>query len=90
MMKKSVILKIHGRVQNVGFRYYTQKKAEMLDIKGFVKNMPDGSVYVEAEGDEEKVDEFIRYCHTGPSWANVTGVDIQEAPINDFQGFYID
>ncbi len=88
-MKKSVILKIYGQVQNVGFRFYTEKKARMLELKGFVKNMPDGSVYVEAEGDKENINELIKYCHEGPSWANVTHVYIQESPIKDFLDFSI-
>ena len=57
-MKKAVILKISGRVQNVGFRYHTRKKAQEMGISGFVKNQVDGSVYIEAEGEEEVLAAF--------------------------------
>jgi len=50
-MKKHVNITVKGRVQGVGFRYSAMEAAEELGIKGFVRNMPDGSVYIEAEGE---------------------------------------
>lgn len=88
-MRKSVILNIYGTVQNVGFRYYTHKKAKELGVKGFVKNMPDGSVYAEAEADPATIETFIDYCKQGPAWARVKNVQIQEAPVKDFEDFSI-
>jgi len=88
-MKKACILKIYGRVQNVGFRYHTQKSAESHNIKGFVKNQPDGSVYVEAEGDEVNLDHFVLWCHEGPRWARVDRVEIQSAPVQGYEGFVV-
>lgn len=88
MEKKAVILKVYGKVQGVGFRYYAHKKANELGLKGFVKNKPDGSVYVEAEGDEVSLKEFINWCEEGPSWARVTKVEQQFIPLSgqtDFQ-----
>ncbi len=70
-MEKSLQLHIYGRVQGVSFRYYTQQKARELGVRGFVKNMPDGSVYVEATGDEDQMDRFVEYCRQGPSMARV-------------------
>ena len=70
-MVETRIFKIYGRVQHVGFRYATNKKALELGICGFVKNMPDGSVYVEAQGSEEKLDAFMLWCKKGPAWAYV-------------------
>ena len=88
-MKKSVILKIYGRVQNVGFRYHTKKTADSLQITGFVKNQPDGSVYVEAEGDEISLDHFILWCQSGPTWARVERVEQQSTPVQYFTGFAV-
>ncbi len=88
-MKKAVTLKISGRVQNVGFRYHTKKTAQNLNIAGFVKNEPDSSVYVEATGEEENLDQFILWCHSGPSWARVDEVKIVVMPYKDFDGFVI-
>ncbi|MBU2650585.1 MAG: acylphosphatase [Bacteroidetes bacterium] len=89
MTQRSVILHIHGRVQNVGFRYYTQKKALSLNIKGFVKNLPDGSVYVEAQGEPSNIEDFIAFCRQGPDWARVDDLSIQDTPAEDFEGFHI-
>jgi acylphosphatase len=87
---KSVILNIYGVVQNVGFRYYTHKKAGELGVKGFVKNMPDGSVYAEAEAEPAIIETFISFCRQGPDWARVSEVKIQDAPLKNFTTFSIE
>ena len=89
MEKKGAIIKIYGKVQGVGFRYYTQQKARELSISGFVQNKPDGSVYVEAEGGEENLDAFILWCYDGPGWARVTNVQVQRTPPFDYEDFSI-
>ncbi len=86
-MKQAAILTIHGRVQGVGFRYFVKLKADSLGISGFVKNHPNGIVYVEAEGETEQLQLFIRFCQEGPSHAWVEKVDIQECPVQDFREF---
>ena len=88
-MKSAAILKISGRVQNVSFRYYTRKKAQEFGISGYVKNELDGSVYVEAEGEEESLDLFILWCQKGPSWARVDEVKIQTSKVQGFDGFLV-
>lgn len=88
-MKKAAIIKVFGKVQNVGFRHHTQKTAERHHITGFVKNQPDGSVYIEAEGDEENLDHFVLWCHKGPMWARVDHVAVQETPLQGFDGFTV-
>jgi acylphosphatase len=86
-MKQSVILTIHGQVQGVGFRYFVQQKADLLGITGFVKNQPNGIVYVEAEGYPEQLKLFIHLCQQGPSHAWIEKVDIQYCPVQNFEGF---
>ena len=88
-MKKAAILTISGRVQNVGFRYNTQKAAHKLGVFGFVKNQQDGSVYAEVEGEEENLDKFILWCHKGPAWARVDRVNIQTSQVQDYKVFSI-
>lgn len=58
---------ISGRVQGVGFRFSTKQLADELNIKGIVRNEPDGTVYVEATGEEEKLNQFIEALRKGPS-----------------------
>jgi len=89
MEKKAVILRVYGKVQGVGFRYYTHKKANQLGLKGFVKNKPDGSVYIEAEGEEAQLQELINWCEEGPTWARVTKVEKQFIPVTRHEDFHV-
>ncbi len=82
-------LTITGRVQGVGFRATVRDKAKDLGIKGFVKNMPDGAVYIEAEGEEQNLGEFIAWCRQGPSMAFVEDVNIENGSIKYFDSFQV-
>ncbi len=88
-MTNAVIIKVYGTVQGVGFRFYTNKKAIELGISGYVQNKPDGSVYIEAEGDETSLSSFIDWCNIGPQWARVTKVETQTAPAINYIDFQI-
>lgn len=88
-MEKSIQLKISGRVQGVGFRYYTKKKAAECNIRGFVQNKPDGSVYIEAQGDKTDIEAFTSWCQQGPSWARVDKCLVSEIPDANFHAFSI-
>ncbi|VAW26210.1 Acylphosphate phosphohydrolase, putative [hydrothermal vent metagenome] len=89
MSKKAIILHVFGRVQGVGYRYYAQKKADETGISGFVRNRPDGSVYIEAEGSQEALEAFTHWCEEGPAWARVSRVEKQEIPFQGYQQFEI-
>ena len=82
-------IQVYGRVQGVSFRYYAQKTARAYHIKGYVKNMPDGSVYIEAEGDTENLKKFIEWCHHGPGWAHVENVHTEKGALRNFNDFNI-
>ena len=82
-------ISIYGRVQGVFFRSNTQQEAEKLNIKGFVENQSDGSVYIEAEGEKENLDAFLKWCHQGPSFAQVEKVEVSQEPLKDYKGFEI-
>jgi acylphosphatase len=73
-----VHLIIEGRVQGVFFRDSTRREARAQGLKGWVRNRPEGTVEVVAEGPEEKVRRLIAWCHHGPPSARVTRV--QETP----------
>ena len=89
-MKKHFAIKISGLVQGVFFRASTKDKALSLRLFGFVRNEPDGSVYVEAEGEEEDLKAFIKWCHHGPARAQVDKCDVREGAVKDFSRFVID
>ncbi len=82
--------RLYGRVQGVGFRYYITQKANMLGIKGFVRNEPDGTVYIEATAPDAKtMDIFLGYLKQGPSLARVDKVDNIDIPLQNFTSFEI-
>ncbi len=70
-MRKHLSIGIRGRVQGVGFRYSAAREAEKLHLAGFARNEDDGSVYIEAEGEEGKLKTFVGWCHKGPWFAKV-------------------
>ena len=84
-----VNITISGRVQKIGFRYSALQTALRLGIKGFVMNLHNGDVYIEAEGPENNMDELISWCNTGPPWAIVTRVVVEEADVKGFTSFEI-
>ncbi len=81
--------KIYGKVQNVGFRFYTKKTAEKYHIKGFVKNQADGSVYVEAEGGKLNMLAFEAWCKKGPDWARVKEFKSFDKNLSNFTAFSV-
>ncbi|WP_018658867.1 acylphosphatase [Allofustis seminis] len=91
--KKNPLLKIkatiYGRVQGVGFRYTTVILAEQLKVNGIVKNLPDGSVYVEACADQKSIEKFLRGLANGPSpAAEVEKVEVTyDNAIPDYSSF---
>jgi acylphosphatase len=66
---------VRGHVQGVGFRYTTQYEAKKLDLRGWVRNLHDGSVEVDAEGDRTHLETFLAFLHTGPLGAHVDAVE---------------
>ncbi len=81
---------VHGFVQGVSFRYYTSKTANKLALTGYVKNLPDGSVEVRAEGQEDRLEELAAWLEHGPSFAQVERVDLSwRDPMGEVQSFAI-
>jgi acylphosphatase len=72
----SVQAKVHGFVQGVFFRDFTRRQARGLGLTGYVRNLPDGTVTLQAEGEEEKLKELVNRLRTGPPGARVDRVDI--------------
>ncbi len=88
MEKVKIIVK--GKVQGVGFRYYVLEKANELELTGYTKNLPDGSVETVAEGDPLSISKFIEIVKKGPQSAMVTeiAVDLGKS-IGEFPDFEI-
>ena len=85
---KRIIIQVYGLVQGVFFRYSTRKIARKLGLTGIVKNLPDGSVYIEAEGQEDKLLELLKFCRKGPKSARVDNLEYKFEPFQSkFKGF---
>ena len=69
-------LVVMGRVQGVGFRAFTCRRASHYGLTGWVKNTVDGRVESEAEGSQTAVDEFLRDLKQGPPWSSVEEVEV--------------
>ena len=68
---------VHGHVQGVNFRYFVERHADALQLKGYVKNLSDGrTVEVYAEGEKEKLDELLALLSSGPPRARVDRLDV--------------
>jgi len=80
---------VHGRVQGVGFRYFVQHVADSLGMKGWVRNLDDGSVEVYAIGSRAEHDEFSGRLRKGPGMSDVRGVELREAALEKLSGFRI-
>lgn len=81
---------VHGRVQGVSFRYYTQLTAQSLGITGWVRNLPDGTVEVVAEGTADQLKQFEEFIVQGSIGARVDSVDISEGEASaSYQSFQI-
>lgn len=69
---------VHGQVQGVGFRWNARTEATRLGVSGWVRNLPDGSVEAEIEGDRTSVDDMVEWLRRGPPFAEVSDVDVAE------------
>jgi len=74
-MEKHVHIVVNGLVQGVGFRYFTFKKAKELGLTGYVQNLPDSTVEIEAEGEQGLLQELIDAVKVGPRSAVVNEVN---------------
>ena len=75
-MKRAVV-KAHGRIQGVFFRRAARIQAEKLNLKGWTRNEDDGSVTIIAEGEEEALQKFLKWCRKGPPLARVDEIKIE-------------
>ncbi|MEQ8364757.1 MAG: acylphosphatase [Cyclobacteriaceae bacterium] len=88
-MIKSYQVRIAGRVQGVFYRASMCDKAKELGVGGFVKNMKDGSVYAEIQGEEEILKKMIEWSNHGPIGAKVEEIKVNEQSKKDYKNFEI-
>jgi acylphosphatase len=88
-MKLHYKISVVGKVQGVFYRESTRRKAQELGIKGFVRNEPDGSVYIEAEGTENMLTGLVAWYQQGPEMAEVTAVTFKPGELVNYLQFEI-
>lgn len=86
---KGVSMQLFGKVQQVGFRYYVYRLAGELGVKGFVKNMPDGSVFIEAESESHTIDVFVEHCKKGSPQSVVSRCKSSAIEVKNYTDFRI-
>jgi len=88
---RALRIRLSGRVQGVGFRWFTRRAAQDLGLTGRVRNLPDGRVEVEVAGGSERLDAFRERLRQGPPGSRVTSVEEEElATVPAWEGFVID
>jgi acylphosphatase len=89
-MLQTFSITVTGKVQGVYFRQSTKEKAQELGITGMVKNLPDGSVYIQASGTAQQLNRLVAWCKEGPRRAVVTAVTVETITPVAFMGFTIE
>jgi acylphosphatase len=80
---------VSGRVQGVGFRYFTQREAQALGLTGWARNLDDGRVEVYAAGRRDRLDDMAARLRVGPALADVRSVEEREEPVQNRSGFSV-
>ncbi len=78
---------LFGDVTGVGLRQAVLHKALDLKLKGFVKNNEDKTVYIEAEGPKEALEELVNFCRLSPAWSSVSKFEVKETEVKDLGTF---
>jgi acylphosphatase len=88
-MTKHIDIIVKGKVQGVFYRASTKAVADQLGVKGFIKNEPNGDVFIEAEADKMSLEMFLEWCKEGPEHAEVTSVESHEGELKNYRNFEI-
>jgi len=80
---------ISGKVQGVGYRYYTEQTARQAKLAGWVRNLQDGRVEAVFEGDRSDIEAMLRWCYEGAPASMVTSVDVAYEPVENLADFQI-
>ena len=88
-MKERLNIQVFGKVQGVWYRASTRNKALELGICGTVRNLPDGSVFIEAEGSAEQLQSFLEWCQDGPPHARVDRLEKKTLTLDNYEDFQI-
>jgi acylphosphatase len=86
---KHINIRITGKVQGVSFRATTKAVADQMGVRGIVRNEKDGSLYIEAEGDDLLLEVFLEWCHEGSDRSKIENVEVVPGELKNYQNFEI-
>tara|TARA_Y100000034_G_C6876977_1_gene401244 strand:- start:983 stop:1255 length:273 start_codon:yes stop_codon:yes gene_type:complete len=86
---KTLKIKITGTVQGVFFRKFVKDNADELDVRGYIRNMDDGSLEIVLEGRDEVVNDMLERCKKGPNHSEVKEVEVEEIKHQGLEGFKV-
>jgi acylphosphatase len=86
---KHIDIRITGKVQGVSFRATTKAVADQMGVRGIVRNEKDGSVFIEAEADDLRLEVFLEWCNEGSDRSRIEQVDVQPGEMKNYQNFSI-
>jgi acylphosphatase len=90
IMKVTYEIIVRGRVQGVGYRWFVKKQADLIGIKGYVKNQANGNVLIIAQGEEAGVDLFISIIQKGSDFSIITSTEVNLiTSAKEYQDFFI-
>lgn len=88
-MIRHLDITVKGKVQGVFYRKSTKAVADQLGVRGFVKNEPNGDVFIAAEADDTTLEMFMDWCNEGPQDAVVTSVETNEGDLKNYRNFEV-
>lgn len=86
---KHLDIRVSGKVQGVFYRATAKAVADQLGVKGVILNDQDGSVVIEAEGDDFSLEMFLEFCHKGSDKAVVENLEVSESPMKNYRNFEV-
>ncbi|TDQ10060.1 acylphosphatase [Pedobacter metabolipauper] len=86
---RHIDIKITGKVQGVSFRQTTKAVADQMGVRGIARNQKDGSLYLEAEGDDTLLEMFVEWCHEGPDRSKIELVEVTPGELKNYRNFEI-
>lgn len=90
MKQVRVRILIEGRLQSMNFRFNAQREADELGLVGFVRNLTDGRIEIEAQGDEDKVEKMLNWCQEEPHSSQIRSILFRyDEPVNRYSDFSV-
>lgn len=88
-MKKHIKIFIFGSLKDAGFRFYAMEMAYKYGVFGIIRHRRDGSLYIEAEGEEKPLDDFLIWCRKGPQGSRIKKFRTKDGTVKDYKRFDI-